>query len=251
MPKSASDKRHFVIVGALVAVATLVMYFLLDTFLPLPVQASLEAIAIDGLINSHLILIAFLFALVVVFMLYAVVVFRVRGNDDPHTEGEHFEGNTTLEIVWTVIPLILVVVFSFYGINVLAEVVKPGENEFEVTAVGRQWSWTFEYPNGVISSELVMPVDQRAYVTLRSPDVLHSFWIPEMRVKQDLVPGQDTHIRFTPIEPGDYKVRCAEMCGLSHWSMENVVRVLPAAEYDAWMTEQAAAQGVEVAQAGQ
>jgi cytochrome c oxidase subunit 2 len=251
MPKSASDKRHFIVVGALVAVSTFVMYLLLDAFLPLPVQASLEAIAIDGLINSHLIIIAFLFSLIVVFMLYAVVVFRVRPNDDPQAEGEHFEGNTTLEIAWTVLPLILVVVFSFYGINVLAEVVRPGENEFEVTAVGRQWSWTFEYPNGVISPELVMPVNQDAYVTLRSPDVLHSFWIPEMRVKQDLVPGQDTHIRFTPIVAGEYKVRCAEICGLSHWSMENVVRVVEPTEYDAWMAEQAAAQGVEVAQAGQ
>lgn len=118
--------------------------------------------------------------------------------------------------------------------------------------MGFQWSWRFEYPNGVVSQELVLPVEQRAYVTLRSPDVLHSFWIPEMRVKQDLVPGQDTHIRFTPIMTGEYKVRCSELCGLSHWSMESPVRVVSQAEYDAWMAEQAAAQGVstEVAQAG-
>ncbi len=251
MPKSATDKRHFIVAGALVAVSTFVMYFLLDAFLPLPVQASIEALTIDTLIGWHLLIIAFLFSLIVVFMLYAVVVFRVRSGDDENAEGEHFEGNSTLEIVWTVVPLILVVVFAFYGINTLATVVQSAENEFEVTAVGRQWSWTFEYPNGVISPELVLPLDQRAHITLRSPDVLHSFWIPEMRVKQDLVPGQDTYIRFTPIETGEWKVRCAEICGLSHWSMESPVRIVEQAEYDAWMTEQAAAQGVEVAQADQ
>jgi cytochrome c oxidase subunit 2 len=251
MPKSATDKRHFLVAGALVAVSTVVMYYLLDAFLPLPVQASIEALTIDTLIGWHLVIIAFLFSLIVVLMLYAVVVFRVRADDDENAEGEHFEGNTTLEIVWTVVPLILVVVFAFYGVSTLATVVKAGDNEFEVTAVGRQWVWTFEYPNGVVSPELVLPVNQRVYATLQAQEVLHSFWIPEMRVKQDLVPGQDTHLRFTPILTGEWKVRCAEICGLNHWSMESPVRVVEQAEYDAWMAEQAAAQGVEVAQAGQ
>jgi cytochrome c oxidase subunit 2 len=250
MPKSASDKRHFVIAAALVAISTFVMDVLLKAALPLPVQASIEALTIDALIGWHLTLIAFLFSLIVVFMLYTIVLFRKREGDE--SDGEHFEGNTTLEIVWTVVPLILVVVFSVYGVSALAQVTRAAPNEFEVTAVGFQWSWRFEYPNGVVSQELVLPVEQRAYVTLRSPDVLHSFWIPEMRVKQDLVPGQDTHIRFTPIMTGEYKVRCSELCGLSHWSMESPVRVVSQAEYDAWMAEQAAAQGVstEVAQAG-
>jgi cytochrome c oxidase subunit 2 len=248
MPKSASDKRHFIIVTALVALSTILMDFLLKAAMPLPLQASIEALTIDTLIGWHLTLIAFLFSLIVVFMLYAIVVFRKRDGDD--SEGEHFEGNTWLEIVWTVTPLIFVVVFSFYGINALAEVTHSAPNEFQVTAVGRQWSWTFEYPNGIISTELVLPVDQRVNVTLRSPDVIHSFWIPEMRVKQDLVPGFDTNIRFTPITTGQFKVRCAELCGLSHWSMVSPVRVVEQAEYEQWEAEQLAAQNLEVADAG-
>jgi cytochrome c oxidase subunit 2 len=246
MPKSASDKRHFIIAAALIAVSSVALFFLLKVAMPLPLKGSIEAYTIDGLIDWHLGLIAFLFSLVVVFMLYAIVVFRKRDGDD--SEGEHFEGNTTLEIVWTVAPLIFVVVFAFYGINALAEVTRSEPNEEQVTAVGVQWSWRFEYPNGIISPELVLPVDKRVNVTLQSPDVLHSFWIPEMRVKQDLVPGMDTHIRFTPIETGDFMVRCAELCGRSHYSMESPVRIVTPEEYDQWVSEQLAAQNIEVAQ---
>jgi cytochrome c oxidase subunit 2 len=246
MPKSASDKRHFIIAAALIAVSTIALDFLLKIAMPLPLQGSIEALTIDGLIGWHLTLIAFLFSLIVVFMLYAIVVFRKRDGDE--SEGEHFEGNTLLEIVWTVAPLIFVVVFAFYGINALATVTRSESNETEVTAVGIQWSWRFEYPNGIISPELVLPVDQRVNVTLHSDDVLHSFWIPEMRVKQDLVPGTDTHVRFTPILTGDFKVRCAELCGRSHYSMESPVRIVTQAEYDQWVSEQLAAQNIEVAQ---
>jgi cytochrome c oxidase subunit II len=246
MPKSASDKRHFIIAAALILVSTIALDFLLKAAMPLPMQASIEAFTIDALIGWHLTLIAFLFSLIVVFMLYAIVVFRKRDGDE--SEGEHFEGNTVLEIVWTVAPLIFVVVFSFYGITSLAEVTRAEPNEFEVTAVGLQWSWRFEYPNGIVSPELVLPIEQRVNVTLHAQDVLHSFWIPEMRVKQDAVPGSETNIRFTPIATGDFKVRCAEMCGRSHYSMESPVRVLSQEEYDQWEAEQLAAQGIEVAQ---
>lgn len=247
MPKSASDKRHFIIAAALILVSTIALNFLLEAALPLPIQASIEAITIDALIGWHLTLIAFLFSLIVVFMLYAIVVFRKRDGDE--TDGEHFEGNTVLEIVWTVVPLIIVVVFAFYGVNSLAQVTRGDSNEFEVTVVGLQWSWRFEYPNGIISPELVLPVDQRIRATLHSQDVIHSFWIPEMRVKQDLVPGYDTRIRFTPIVVGEYRLRCAELCGRSHYSMLAPVRILSAEDYQQWETDQLAAQGIDITQA--
>ena len=246
MPKSASDKRHFIIAAALILVSTIALDFLLEAALPMPVQASIEAITIDALIGWHLTLIAFLFSLIVVFMLYAIVVFRKRDGDE--TEGEHFEGNTVLEIVWTVAPLIFVVVFAFYGVNSLAQVTRGDSNEFEVTAVGFQWGWRFEYPNGIISPELVLPVDQRVHATLQAQDVLHSFWIPEMRVKQDLVPGYDTSIRFTPIIAGEYKLLCSELCGSGHHSMRAPVRILSPEDYQQWETDQLAAQGIDVAQ---
>lgn len=247
MPKASTDRRHFVIVGVLVVISTVLMDFLLKWALPLPVQASLEALTIDQLIGWHLTIIAFLFSLIVVFMLYAVVLFRRRPGDE--SDGAHFEGNTALEIIWTVVPLIFVVVFSFIGIDTLNNITRAEANERVIAVRGFQWSWTFEYPEGFVSQELVLPVDQRARMEMTATDVLHSFWIPEMRVKQDLVPGETTILRFTPIIAGEYKLRCAEICGLSHWSMLANVRILEQAEYDAWLAEQTAGLTPAVVQA--
>ena len=102
MPKSPTDRRHFIIAAALVAIGAVFMNWLLKAALPLPVQASVEALTVDRLIGWHLTLISVLFSLVIVFMLYSIVIFRKREGDDE--EGQHFEGNTTLEIVWTVVP---------------------------------------------------------------------------------------------------------------------------------------------------
>lgn len=246
MPKSASDKRHFILAAALVAIGTVFMDILLKRVLPLPVQASIESLTIDALIGWHFTIIAFLFSLVVVFMLYSLIVFRKRADDTE--EGMHFEGNTALEIIWTVVPLITVVVFSFYGINALAKVTRSEPNELVVKVTGRQWTWLFEYGDGVISPELVLPVNQRVHLEMSSPDVIHSFWIPEMRVKQDVVPGMTTNLRITPILEGAYKVRCAELCGLTHWNMESPVRVVSQADYDQWLKDQTAAQDPALAQ---
>ena len=119
MPKSPTDRRHFIIAAVLVAIGTVFMNWLLKAALPLPVQASIEAMTVDRLIGWHLTLIAFLFSLIVVFMLYSIVVFRKREGDEE--EGQHFEGNSDLEIVWTVVPLILVVVFAYIGIDALSD----------------------------------------------------------------------------------------------------------------------------------
>jgi cytochrome c oxidase subunit 2 len=255
MPKSANDRRHFIIVGVLVAISTVVLYWLLDAALPLPVQASIEALTIDTLIGWHLWIIAFLFSLVVVFMIYSFVVFRRREGDE--SEGEHFEGNTTLEIVWTALPLALVVIFSFYGISTLNEVTKVEDNEVVIKVVGRQWSWAFEYENGLQSAELVLPVNRNIYMDMLAADVNHAFWIQEFRVKQDLLAGQQTHVRFTPTmtseeymasEGKQFILRCAELCGLQHHSMMVPVQVVPEDQYLAWLDEQVVQENQAVAQ---
>ena len=132
MPKSSSDMRHFIIVAVLVAIGTVVMDWLLKVALPLPVQASIQAATVDQLIGWNMTLIAFLFSLVVVFMLYAMVVFRKRDNDE--SEGEHFHGNSALEIIWTILPLIVVVVFSFIGVTTLAEITKADEKSSPIVS---------------------------------------------------------------------------------------------------------------------
>ncbi|MFN2201328.1 MAG: cytochrome c oxidase subunit II [Caldilineaceae bacterium] len=239
MPRSAGDIRHFIIAGALIAIGTGVMYWLLDTVLALPVEASRQASVVDGVVNLHLILIAFLFSLVVVFMLYSVVAFRRRPGDDG--DGEHFEGHSLLEVVWTVVPLIVVVIFGYIGIVTLNDITQAAPNEVKVNVTGFQWSWSFEYPeDGFLSTELVLPVDRQARMLMNSRDVIHSFWIPEMRMKQDLVPGKETTLVFTPTLIGEYKLRCAELCGLSHYSMLATVRIVSQEDYDAWLADQSA-----------
>jgi len=234
---NSTNRRHFSIVGVLIVIGTFVMYFILDSALPLPVQASQEAVHIDGLIDLHVWLIAFLFSVVMVFMLYAIVVFRRREGDE--SDGEHFEGNTALEIAWTVAPIVLVLIFGVIGFRVLQDVTYASEDAIEIKVVGFQWGWRFEYPelNGHVDTELVMPVDQRVKFVMTSEDVNHNFWVPEFRVKQDLVNGRETMLYITAIEPGEYKLRCAELCGTAHYNMLAPVRVLEDAEYGDWVAE--------------
>ena len=238
--RKSGDRRHFIIVGVLVAIGTVLVYLLLDGVLPLAIQASEEASIIDGVINAHLWLIAFLFSLVVVFMLYALVVFRRREGDDE--DGEHFEGNFALEIAWTAGPLIFVAIFTWIGIVSYGQITQEEPDEIVYQVEAFQWAFRFGYENGTTADELVLPVNQPVRMEMTSEDVIHGFWVNEFRVKQDIVPGTITEIGFTPILEGEYQLRCTKLCGLSHWSMLRPVRVVSEEEYSAWLDEQYALQ---------
>jgi cytochrome c oxidase subunit 2 len=245
MPSSASNKRHFIIVGVLVAITAVATGFLLNGVLPLPEQGVTQAPTVDNLFRVHMWLIAILFALVVVFMLYSLAVFRRARREG---EGEHFEGNTTLEIVWTVVPLVLVVVFAFIGVSTLADVTATTDDDLAIGVTGQQWSWTFTYPNGTTNAELVVPVDQPIVLNMTATDVIHSFWVKEWRIKQDLVPGLTTHVNYVPKLTGEFTLACNQACGLSHTAMYAKVRVVTQDEYTAWLDEQAVAQGIQPGQ---
>lgn len=279
MEQSSSSPRHFIIVGVLIFISTLLVNWLLSAALPLPIQASLQAVDIDWLFGLHVLLIAFLFSLVVVFMIYALVVFRRREGDDG--DGEHFEGNTKLEIAWTSAPMIFVIIFSVLGIVSLNKVTQAQEGEIPIKIVARQWQFAFYYgdgeqppmeQDGTPRAELVLAVDQPYIMQMRSDDVMHAFWVPAFRVKQDIIPGRriadiphgeehgdhgeedeahseeddghgagdevvdeyefPTSLRFTPSKIGHYKLRCAELCGGTHYSMRSDVYVVSAEAYD-------------------
>jgi cytochrome c oxidase subunit 2 len=204
-----------------------------------PELASLQGKFIDDLFQLHFWVIAFLFALIVGFMLYSIIVFRRKEGDE--SDAEHIEGNNALEVTWTVVPLITVVGVAVLGANTLAKVTAIDPQALEVKVVGQQWSWRFEYPDtDVVSDVLVLPEGQQALLVMESVDVLHSFWVPEFRVKQDLMPGTTTEVRITPTELGDYVVRCAEVCGLNHTYMLADVRVVSADEFDTWLAAEVA-----------
>jgi cytochrome c oxidase subunit 2 len=125
------------------------------------------------------------------------------------------------------------------GAGNLAEVRRVDPDAMVVKVTAQQWSWSFEYPAyGVTSNELHVPEGKQILLQMTSRDVIHSFWVPEFRVKQDLVPGRITELRFTPTLVGNYKVRCAEICGTSHAYMEGPVIVASQADFDTWMAEQ-------------
>jgi len=226
--------RHFVVVGILVIVVAILAYTGMMAVGLMPVQASAQSVPIDRLWDLELATISFLAALILVPLVYSLVVFRRRKGDT--TDAKHVEGNTNLEIVWTIGPLFLVMAFAYLGAGNLAEIQRADPNAMIVKVTGQQWSWSFEYPaNGVTSTEMHVPVGKQVLLQMTSRDVIHSFWVPEFRPKQDLVPGRITQLRITPTKIGNYKVRCAELCGTSHAYMEQPVIVSSQADFDAWM----------------
>jgi len=238
-PKRRESMRHFIVAAIIVILLMVGTYFLLDNIQLLPEQASLQARSIDELFRFDFIAIAVLFSLIIGLMIYSIIFFRRRKGDE--TDGPHIEGNTPLEVVWTLVPLGFVLFLAYYGSSILGKVEAPDPRPLRVEVIGSQWSWRFEYPDyDIISTELVLPVNKQALLNMTSTDVIHSFWIPEFRVKQDLLPGEgfEKELRITPIELGEYKVRCAELCGREHYAMLAPVAVLTEANFEAWVAEE-------------
>lgn len=234
--------RHFVVVGILVILASVLFYIGLDSANLMPDAASAQAEPIDWMWNIQLVAMSFLFSLIFIPMIYSLVVFRRRKGD--LSDGMHIEGNTKLELAWTSIPLVVVVIFSVIGAGNLAQTIRRVPSAMVVKVTGIQWSWRFEYPPdpatgiSVISDELHLPVGKPVLLQMTSTDVIHSFWVPEFRVKQDLVPGRITELSITPTVEGDYKVRCAELCGTSHAYMEKPVIVSSQEDFESWFAGQ-------------
>jgi cytochrome c oxidase subunit 2 len=241
--------RHLVAVVVLIVVITAAIGFLLGPENILPTLASEEGAYVDQLFASYAFVIAFFFALIVVIMVYSAVVFRrKKGDDEP---GANVHGNSVLEVVWTIIPLGIVLFFSGVGAVYLADTMQPESDEMVVEVTAAQWSWRFDYPEYRVSStELVLPNGRQVLFKFESLDVIHSFWVPEFRLKQDIVPGITTSLRLKPTLPGSYTVRCAELCGLDHDYMLAPVTVMEQAEFDAWVTSQTDTSALSPAERG-
>jgi len=230
---------HYIIVSVLVVISTLLVRAGLMSINLLPEQASTQAQTIDWLFGIHINLISFLFSLIVVFMLYSIIVFHKKKGDE--TDGPYITGNAKLEMVWTAVPLAVVLFVAFIGAQSLSDLQRRDPDALRVNVIASQWAWRFEYPAyGVTSTDLYLPVNQQVLLLLQSTDVIHSFWVPEFRVKQDALPGGKEFIRelrITPNEVGTYKVRCAELCGTSHYAMVADVVVVDQNEFDGWVAE--------------
>lgn len=254
MSNKLSHILEIIVVFVLTVLATVLLrMYVLNNDVLLPQAASLQAWnpsapseSIDWLFSVQWSLVAFFFSLIVVFMLYSLVRSAIKYGNQPDEEGsgEYFEGNTPLEIFWTAVPLIIVLILAYLGANTLAGVERRDVQALEVNIIASQWNWQFEYPEyGVTSADLVLPVDRQVVLNMRSEDVIHSFWVPEFRVKQDILPAANFDsdyarvLRVTPTEQGEFKLRCAELCGTQHYAMLAGVSVVSSKDFDSWVLE--------------
>ncbi len=217
----------------------------------LPLNASTQGVMIDRLF--WLIFVITALALVIVEVGVLWFMWRYRGKEGRRARYTH--GNTVAEIIWTVVPALVMIFIGVYSGVVWAQIRGPDsfpENALTLSVVAKQFEWNITYPGAdrilgneddfTIRNRFEIPVNQPVIVRLESEDVIHSFFIPQLRVKQDAVPGMVIPIWFEATRTGEFQIACAELCGLGHYTMQASVTVHDAADFDAWLTSQATAQ---------
>ncbi|ELR98457.1 cytochrome c oxidase subunit II [Gloeocapsa sp. PCC 73106] len=247
----------------------------------MPVAASAEAAQVDGIFNFMMTIACGLFLIVQGVLIFVVIKFRRREGDT--TDGPPLEGNIPLEIVWTAIPTIIVFILAIYsfevyntmgGLDPMASMAShqhkepqhnlvafdtnqsqlslgigtPPEGNHEtpiyVEVNGIQYAWIFTYTDsGIVGGDLHVPVGHPIHLNIKAGDVIHAFWLPEFRIKQDAIPGRDATLTFTPTRIGEYPVICAELCGAYHGGMKTVLHVLSDEDYQQWVQDNTIAQG--------
>jgi cytochrome c oxidase subunit 2 len=226
-------------------------------FIPwLPDSASDQAEEIDFVFWFVTVICIAVFAVVASIAVYSVVKFRAPPDDD--SDGLPIHGHTGIEIVWTVVPFILVTAMGIVSAVALARNEKVPDDAMVVNVVARQFAWQFLYPpedapdpgedelecdareiagRCLSSGDLRLPVNQPVHLRMRADDVIHSFWVPEFRQKQDLLPGEVTTLMITPTKTGEWEVLCTELCGLGHSVMRAAAIVTSRADFDQWKEE--------------
>ncbi|MCC6849596.1 MAG: cytochrome c oxidase subunit II [Deltaproteobacteria bacterium] len=199
----------------------------------LPPQASTVALQTDLLYGFLVAVSAFFAVLIAVAVIGFSVVYRRRSD---HDVTPHLHGSTALEVVWSVIPLGIVLVMFVWGAHLFVTLKRPPDDALQVNVVGKQWMWKIQHLEGRREiNELHVPLGRPVKLTLTSEDVIHSFFVPAFRIKQDAVPGRYTTAWFEATRIGSYHLFCAEYCGTMHSGMIGKVIVMDPADYQAWL----------------
>ena len=177
-----------------------------------------------------LVITVFLLGLITFLMVYFVIRYHRKRSPEPAEVKE----NIWLEILWTVVPTVLVLTMFYYGLTGFNFLKRVPEDAMRVKVIARQWSWLFEYENGLRSTELKVPVGKPIKLQLTSQDVIHSFYAPAFRIKQDVVPGMVNSLWFQSTEVGEFDVLCSQYCGLQHAKMLTKIVVLPEEDFKKW-----------------
>ena len=198
----------------------------------IPEVASNLAGKVDGVLWLITLMSVVFFVLITVLLVYFAIKYRRKTEND---ETPYITGSEPLEIIWTVIPSILLIVLFVYGFVVYKDMRTPPADAVDINVTGKQWLWEFDYYNGKKTlNELYLKQNIPVRMVMRADDVLHSFFVPAFRVKQDLVPGRYTQLWFTPTKVGTFDLFCAEYCGTGHSKMLAKVVVLSPEAYDIW-----------------
>lgn len=204
----------------------------------LPEQASEFAPKVDWINNLITDISVFFTVAIVGAMIYFAIVYRRRNGVDHETD--RIEGSHLLEILWTVVPTIICIFVAAYGFVIYEDLrnIPADKDALVINVQAQKWKWDFEYSNGKkTTGEWVVPVNKPVKLIMTSTDVLHSFFVPAMRVKNDVIPKQYTFLWFKAVKTGEYHTFCTEYCGTNHSSMLANLRVVSQAEYDRWLAD--------------
>jgi cytochrome c oxidase subunit 2 len=209
----------------------------MDTeFALLPEQGSTIAPLVDGVFWELTALTAFFTVLIAVLLMYFAIKYHRRSEQPPPP----VEGSLKLELFWTIVPLFIVLYVFWRATSVYFTMITPPPDTLEIYVVGRQWMWTFQHTGGQREiNTLHVPVGQAIKLTMTSQDVIHSFFVPAFRIKQDVLPGRYTNLWFQATQPRKYHLFCTEYCGTNHSTMIGTVVVMERADYQQWLESRA------------
>lgn len=187
--------------------------------------------SVDSVFLLSIIISVFFLVLITTLMIYFVIKYNRKRN--PKAVNVH--SNTMLEVTWTIIPTILVLILFWYGWVGYKEMVDIPEDAMTVEVTAQMWKWQFKYETGKVTDSLYVPVNKAVKLTLISNDVNHAFFVPAFRIKKDVYFGRERETWFIANEIGEYDIACAEYCGLNHSYMYSKIFVMPEDEFDSWL----------------
>ena len=236
--RGAVTARMWVSLAAIIVVASAIGIGIMLAISWFPAQGSNVAPKIDTFWNVLIVVSVPIFVSVVTMMLFSIWRWRQRPGEEG-LDGPPIHGSTKLEVIWTIIPTIIIAALSTYAAILLLDIqAAPAKGTRVVNVNGIQFAWNFETKTdaGPVKSNLLyLPVNEPVTFDIRSKDVIHDFWVPAFRMKVDAVPGITTSYSLTPTKVGSFDIVCAELCGLGHAYMRSTVTVLPPARYKAVM----------------
>ena len=164
-----------------------------------------------------------------------MILFVVKYNRKRNPKATQIKDNIVLETTWITLPVILVLFMFYIGWSGFLPMRQDPKDAMHVKAIGRMWKWTFEYPGNKVSDTLVLPLNKAVRVDLVSKDVIHGFFVPAFRIKEDCVPGKNNYSWFIPGEIGDFDLLCSAYCGVNHSYMSAIIRIVPQERFNKWL----------------